>query len=669
MNIKKRTAAVLAAALMSSAVVPSVSASETESNQSFLSVAESEITVAEEKTAVVDTDNVTAYDFKSNNKRIAVYDIAYTIYKLSNEFKLFVNGYEMYDGINSVEEYFYRTYLPVTLKETTGDNYYDEMYIDYPLTAMVSFVKVRGSLTRVKLKNVTDGLGNRLEVGDDRNNLSITLYGKSISPTELEEDDVLSIKFDMNGRFLDAEHYDIEVSRETVRTLITGKNHEENIVYDSSGKSYKLARGSVDDYELDTEYMLYLDTGGRVAHYEECEIDKMYGIIASVFRKAGAVNYTARIIDSTGEIYDYEMSDDSQWMTANHLGYSISDLYSITLDGIMSDYYSIDLSKLEQRAISYKIVDDELEITQFLNAVSGTDGYLAFKASASKLGNAVISDDVTKIVDIRGYVLDGEESAETIHTYDFKDEAMYSALNFDRNDDGVARFVVVAGGIGNVSGSTPLAVVTSRPIAIKADNYDCVKLNVIRNGIEETVVIPESIHSFSVGIGSVIAYEKVNDRVKECRVVLGSRGLSYDSISNCVYNGGDLGSNIYLSSEPFNNWYTKLKFGIITKTGNNTFKLLTSLNSDGWGDLDNAEIIVTDNRTSFTYCDFNFPYAHKMMCSSRDKLSKLANARWNMFRQDSEVNFQEVVSWGLGCSFALVKEVDGIAKEVIVYTK
>lgn len=660
--MKKTVTAILAAAAVTSTVMlPLTSASAAESV--FLEAYGVEATVAEEQTAVIDKDYILDYYFREDyytktvrEAKFAVYDTSYVVYRLYSP-KVIMNGFKFEGSARDVESYFNLTRMPITLKDTDGDAWYDEMYIDVPETFAVGYTYEKNSVPMIFLK----GYGKlRLDKP-----YTMTLDGSNITPSELKENDILSIKYDASDDFENSESYDITVSRNKVfESQFTYVDRANNIIKTENDDVFVLANGC--ECNFWTDYIVHLDYSGSAAWLEVKEKEKRYGIVSSVFRKAGDTNNTIRIIQSSGEVNDYELDRDSEGKIKELTG--VSNLYDISIGGMFNDSGNIDAGLIEKRVIDYNVSDGVLKVNNGLKAISS--GNLKFTEKTSKLGKTTVSDDATHMINIRNYINGSDMEAEKLHTCDFDDGVYYSGLTFDRNSDGTARFAVVYDGIGAVSSSASMALVTSNGRTSTINNERVYTYDVICGGVAETIDIPESVYDgyyASVQKGCVIVYNKKNGTVRNYSVLMPSIS-NYYQMYRKVSGSGDLASKFEINDAVYKD---RLKFGIIAKTSGNTFRLIRDIyegeeRNSAYADLDKSDVIAVDNNTKITYLDFNFPETHKKHFGTLDKLPNVSAARWGYYGNGLTPIDGTVSS---GAVFALVKEFDGIAKEIIIFMK
>lgn len=601
--------------------------------------------------------------------------------------KMYVNGKKLDDGITTatIAKYLVKNATgDVTLIDetktgsTSTDGKYDYIVVDYTKPAMVSSVEAKEERIRVNLKNTHSDLGtaNRIEYNPtDDNDKSVKFFdaeGKEIAYTDLKEDDVLSIAWDVNGSFADSTYYNVYASNNVVSGTVTSKDAEENEIV-VNGETYKIARGTTADYEFNTDYTLYLDKYGYVANYEEGESAKNFGIIASSFKKAGDTNYTVRLITADGSIKDYELHTDAVSVVKTMFG--VEDLKDITVDGMLTDG-AIDVAKVEKRTINYTLSGGKLKIKNNTNLTATSKGSIEFRASSSKLGNAELAEGTSKIVDIYGYIKDGDASAATVAVSSFTDETNYSALTFDRNDDGVARFVVVAGGLSNTNVDSLMAVVASNPSATQIDGDDYWTATVYRGGVKETITVNESVDSTSVKRGDVIAYAMKGTEATDIKIVKAAAPV-YKTFAEAMTATTVTSLNTAAAIDA--SWATgkdgRITFGIIAKTTTKGMDLVTTLAS-GKADLDDAETFTINADTKITYYDYSYQDKNDTRVSEGTSLPSVDKSKWDSYDvKDSSGVKTGVIDWnaavadGAEPSFALVKEVDGDVTEVIIFVK
>ena len=232
-----------------------------------------------------------------------------TTYKLVNGYSISVNGVNVAGTQANFETYVRdNTYATVTLTDnptngTSTDGIYDVVTVDYKAIAVVDEVYEKSGDIVINFKDQarTDNAA-KLEVDTESDKIyKFTKDGVAIEPTELVENDVLSISFNPSGLFKDSAFYEVEVSQQTTTGKVTGLSQDSFGVdeYTIDGSEYSIVNGMSPSIKTGGEYTIGLTADGRIAWADRTAVSINYGIIERVYKSA-AGEPTVRIIDKTG---------------------------------------------------------------------------------------------------------------------------------------------------------------------------------------------------------------------------------------------------------------------------------------------------------------------------------------------------------------------------------
>lgn len=288
---------------------------------------------------------------------------------------------------------------------------YSKVMISKHVTAVVDQVVDSTEDSKILFKDMSEGISTYIKVykHDDTYRYSFTLNGEEIDPSELKENDVLTIYNDHSLSFADSKFYDVEVSRNTAEGICSGWSSAGDL-FTFSGVKYGIAAGMVCDFEVATKYKLYLDVFGRIACFDEIVNPKTRGILKNIYRKADG-NWVAEVITNEGIIQTYNVNE-----------YDVEEY---------QQYLTNESSKLvayPQQVIDYRV--NSSGILTIKNVISAVNTVTAeYKEKVSKIGSIAMSDTTT-IIDISGVdtmrkgfsavsadrLIDGEEY--TVYAYD-----------------------------------------------------------------------------------------------------------------------------------------------------------------------------------------------------------------------------------------------------------
>lgn len=499
------------------------------------------------KTVTVNADDVADDDSNINteymkNLKLPVYksesSSSTTKYDIKADTVMYVNGVdagvvtdEMIDKYILQNETGVVTLVDATeTGSTSTDGKYEYIMVDYYVDAVVDNITTSSTNARVYFKfQDTNVPKNRMQWDpeDEDVDITFTLDGNKIAYTDLQENDVLSIAYDVvnESTLDDLAYYDVKVSRNVVSGTITSRDAEDNTVR-VDGNDYDVisAYTVTSDTELSTEYTLYLDTFGYVAYIDEGSSDKNYGVIVAMYKGNGDDYATVRMITSDAQVVAYECKDATEAdkfytyaVNPNKIDFSKSAAQEKLLKGEdLAKYASFTKTENRENIISgqtvctYKLTNGKIKFDKVMLAQGGAD--LEYRASNSKLGGYTLAEGTTKIIDMDDY-MKPTNSGSTVATLSmsvFEDEATYTAYLFDKNTNSDYRFAIVLAGTSSIRNESSMAVVEKVVGTTDVDGTTCTELQVARDGQDGISVLVEGDSTVAVE-GSVIAYTVGND--------------------------------------------------------------------------------------------------------------------------------------------------------------
>lgn len=421
-------------------------------------------TIAADDYDKLSSDAKTLYAFENGSTRSATNKLEVAnIYDVDNKMNanggFFVNNKQISIANQAALEAAVKTYIEenptgtVTLIDSpepgksSTDGSYDYIMVTKYVDAVVDNARVKSETETVVTFEVAEGRLSRwtVDTDDDTKTYDITLDGAKISAAELQEDDVISIAYDVTGSFDESATYTAVVSRNTVSatvsTVTPGEGDtDEAVRLDteyvlSDGNTYKVS--SLVDSELTAgdEYTLYLNAFGRIAKYEKDSSSALIGILESVYTANGDQKY-ANIITKDGEKVNVTVK------STNYNAYRAL---------VYPDVNNTDVRKpIQDRVCEYKINSknelSKVEMKAAVNAGKATD--LTYKSSSNKLGSYGISDSLTSILDTADYNDDQTVTAITTEGLD-NDQEYSNVYIYDRNSDATYSFILIdANGTG-----------------------------------------------------------------------------------------------------------------------------------------------------------------------------------------------------------------------------
>lgn len=481
-----------------------------------------------------------------------------TKYQLADSYTVYVNGKEAdYDYAALIDYIDGNDTAAVTLQKetkvgsTSTDSDYNVIMINSYVTAVVDEVIERSNDISINFKDQGAGLGSSMKVqlDDDNYTYSFTLNGEAIEATDLQEYDVLSIACDA-ADFANSTFYDVIVSRDTVEEVkCTGKN--ENVTpkeYTLGGEKYKAAAGMEDNFnlEMSSSYTLYLDHFGRLAYVEEGSIDKKYGILKNIYKKAGG-DYYAQVITKDGEEVEYKVDDKyinvaGAEDTDNNFYTSYLNEWSVASNGAVYDNNSADKSKLAlypKQVVEYSVSSSsKLTIKKVLSNTSADSEY---KASSDKIGSVKLSD-ATVILDISE--VNGKDTVKVMSKDSLTDGNDYTVEGYDKSTDGIHRLVLLTSGVANYNSETQLAIYNSYELVNDGDD-DRTAYNIVVEGEEKQFIIDDDYNAPELNEGDPIVFKtnaagEITGIMEIFKASNELNGSTYADVRDAIVAGGTL---------------------------------------------------------------------------------------------------------------------------------
>ena len=526
-----------------------------------------------------------------------------TSYRLADNAELYVNGVNMgkitaenaaayLDTENAVGNI---TLIDKTeTGSTSTDGYYDYITVDYYVNAVVDSVSASSSQVRMYFKT-SDGdiKRQRLEWDpeDDKITVSFTKDDAAIEYTDLAEYDVVSIAYDVSGDFASSTFYDVLVSQNSVTGSISSKNSEDDLIV-IDGSEYEMSSiASLDDFEFNTEYTIYVDAFGKVAYFEEGAASKTIGVVVGMYKSAGTTWPTVRMITADGsevtyEVKDQDAADDFYQVTQGTYETENAPGWDYDVDPEVTRQDIIDKG-INNMVVTYRLSGGKLVLTGHEDGTRGGSG-LDYRASSVKLGSYMMDEAATAVLDMSSYINDDDSSATVTTTSSLVDEATYTAYFYDRSNSSSAyRFVLVLEGTNSITPDTHVAVVTGAVSQTSNDNGDYTSIPVVTaNSDDIQNVLYEGTRTFTEG--DVIIYSTKSDgTISDNGIysVINVNGMtSYGNLRAGVLKNDSFTSFVSNSVvDANNNWFktsaqkeAKAYFGPIYRKTNNNLELMLS---------------------------------------------------------------------------------------------
>ena len=517
------------------------------------------------------------------NKKLEVYkskdSTSTDKYDLADTVELYVNGVKVNAGLTEdtpgtpATKGTYSKYIAenetgtVTLidQTTTGSTSTDGKYEKVMVTKYDTYLVSNVQTTSEKARVYCDTARIEWTLQDVENGTKTVQFvkdGKVIDYTELEENDVLTVAYDVTAANLNASAFiDATVTSDVVTGVVSSKNNTDNtIVVD--GTEYDLAGTlGTSDFTIGRDYTLRLDAFGNVVAKEQGTTQRNIGIVVKSYVKTGDDVATIRLINSNGEIVEYEAKDATEATT----------IMSKILDGnktanAAASGYDVKKTAdaLKDALIEYRIVNGKIRFEAEANNVSPFDD--TYRESGSRLGSYAIAKDVTKVIDLSSYIAGNDPAVFDIAN--FVDDESYAGFVADR-ENSVYDFAFLTTSTTSARPGSNLAVVTKLNGSTEAaDGTPCDIVTVAVNGQEDVQVL------FEDGIIDGIIDSKTTDAnmanfVEGAAIVyaVGSNGYVEKKAIDTNEDGeADNFANvevIYAPKATYDNWFKSNKKPII----------------------------------------------------------------------------------------------------------
>ncbi len=426
------------------------------------------------------TDLFEEYDFESDTNTID-FAISETssktkTYKLSDDFKAYVNGIEANDAEVAIDTYVdgnkigTATLIDTPMDgKTSKDGKYDYMMIDYQEWAIIDGTSVGSSVSKVFFDNYQAGnLQATLNVDyeDEDKVYTFVKNGEEVEFDAIAENDVALVTYDVNGKLNDSAFVKLEITDTVVEGTVSSRSKDNNgrPVYDVDGTDYAYVGDEPDNnnkyeysFEVGTNYIFYLDAKGRIIEADENATAKNYAIIDRVWVDNNDDNKVRMILaDGTRVSYvikktDVEKADDIAYESA----------------GVLND--------VTERLVSFKLNSKNEAYGFEAIELAGGEQKSEYKASTNKVGSAKMNE-ATQVFDLSALEADGENSWNDLwndtDNYSTSDLAAGSAESFedgeeyvvyygDKSTAGYSRVVVIKEGVASVGVTAAIAIVDS----------------------------------------------------------------------------------------------------------------------------------------------------------------------------------------------------------------
>ena len=413
----------------------------------------------------------------------------------------------------------------ITLIKGEYDNGYSKVFVNYYEVAEVAAVSYKTNTTTIDFtvnnpaaatangstpaNAVTSTIANKIVINDDSVEdgdvtVSVMLGDKEIGLNDIQEDDIIAIKTDLNDLIArsktDPKFIEILVSRDTASGKLTSINDEdEEITIDS--KTYTAvdfaalkaaSNASSNAFAIGEIFKVTIDPFGRIYDYETTETTKNYAIL----EKVNTSNDTITLVLGDGSYKAYDMAS----LTATDAsgvaitGSTAADKAKVILYGSAAGTTKV---AVQNRVVEYttKSSTGAVSSLKVVAPVNGSATTLEYTARTGKLGSYSVSD-TTKIVNMADYKTTGSiGDYKKMSTSELADGEDYIAYVYSKVGTFYS-FVIVEKAGDKINASSRFAVARGQAgegTSEAAGGDKCLTMDVLNDGEEQTMEFATSV--------------------------------------------------------------------------------------------------------------------------------------------------------------------------------
>lgn len=469
----------------------------------------------------------------------------YDTYKISSDADIYVNGKEyltkdskgftgFFDGKYVADNKVGKITLIDATEEgkSSTDGKYDYVMVSYYVDGVVDEVDAKSDKVTIYLDDChNDITGGKIELDldDEDKDYNITLDGEAIKAEDLQEDDVISVAYDVVDGFKDSDSYDIVVSRNTVEgkvsSVYTDANPLDNEYTLDNGEVYKVAFDGAADLTSGNSYTLYLDAFGKVVKAEDLASTKKYALLENVYLTNGNADAYVDVVTGEGSKVSYQIKTEDFDTFKKAL---MNDV-----DAFDTDAKLVNRKAPQNRVIEYTVTTKgELRLKDI---AVGEDFNGEFKSSTGKIDSKQLTEAMSSIVNISDYEINKSQSYAALAYNGLTSGTTYEGYAFGKTGSNkVYQFVLITDGIGGFNVENDWAVYV-QTTSIDTDNGDNDAIVAYVGGELKTLPTDLGSEADNLEPGDVFFYKLNSDsEIEEIRLVttVGALGASYQSFYN-----------------------------------------------------------------------------------------------------------------------------------------
>lgn len=436
-----------------------------------------------------------------------------TTYKLSASTDVYVNGYK-YATLSATTASAVRDLLAgsvgdVTLVEdTTTANKYNKIMINYYVFARVSQVNSKTDSITITLaglkapENVVSitSTGSSVTVDYDEIEsgevvVNVAKAGQAAELASLAKDDVIAVKYDINGKIEDSNVIEILATNDVVTGKYTGYDDDEEL-YTVAGTDYEATADLTSGISVGTTYTFKLDPMGRLFSYEEEATSKNFAIVER-YAEAGTANNSGeydliQVVTFDGQAKTLYIDPDSEGTVGAALtSMNIKTTVDATAKAI----------NIQDRVVEYTVKASTGRV-RTLTPVTGADivvydataGAVEYNSTTNRLGKAIAS--TAAVLDATTYMENKAVSSVKNKVSDYQasslsalsDGVKYEAILVHKNSSNEYNNVIItrAGSTFGASSNFAVAAVDAKDSSrTYVEEDEVYRLKVMENGSDK----------------------------------------------------------------------------------------------------------------------------------------------------------------------------------------
>lgn len=547
-----------------------------------------------------------------------------------------------------------------------------------------------------------------IDLDDDDTDYSFTLNDEEIAVTDIAENDVLSIAYDVTTEFDNSDFYEVVVSRDVVTGKVTAVDGEDG--YQIGGVYYEPNKRLLEDDLVDdngdyvandntiksgTEYTLYLNAFGKFVSYEEGEGSvKNFAVLESVYKQYGSDWYVS-YWDQTGKKQSKKIRNSGS--NINEVALAIYD-YPVAENADIKALDTEDIADADQKPYSERVAEisvnssDEVTLKSVEEATQDSGEY---KLRTNKVNSIKISES-SVILDFSDYEDKDEVSPMSLSS--FVDESDYSVYAYSKqNSTSSYRFILVDEGGSDISGNSTLAVYSSQGSTTNNNDDNTIQIKAYANGeltylVLSTDLSENDIEELSEGTPFFYTTDASGyvDAVYPILNTDAANALySESAFKKTVFDAAEadargsfdanLTSDFYSTEETKDNDNGAVNFGtssskayihfgpVVDKTSSNV--TIAAINAEYNGtkttNVDKCDDYTYDSSVNAYVYDYDLRESKRLEVGSKGSVVKTSLTKENYFDGSSKT----YIDWASADpDYVLVKEYDDSVTELLVIT-